>query len=152
MGTTQEELEEYESISPELKPFEHPEDHPHYHSTPCKKFNHMSRLIKGAGFEQAKVLTNSVEIHEGLPQRLTKVMDKASQLIPNRDEIVSNILMESRVFDATQKLLPRNVAVPNIGWNPVIDRMYRPLPYPESSYSWGRVAKRQYGIPKSRQT
>ena len=70
--------------------------------------------------------------------------------VKESEEMMKDILLESRVFDATQKKLPKNKAVPNINWDPVIDRMHRPLPYEKGDFSWGRNVRREYGIPKSR--
>ena len=82
-------------------------------------------MIKHAGLDQAKVLTNTVQIKEGLPNQLLEKFTKVKDIMPQSEDIMKDILLESRVFDATQKKLPRNPAVPNIGWNPVVDRMHR---------------------------
>ncbi len=148
LGTSEEELEEYMKVSPELQKFEDITEHPFYHSTPCKIFNKVSRLIMTAGLDQAKVFTNSVELEKGLPKKLEA--SNSQNLLPNLDVLTRNILYETHISDATQKKLPRNVAVPNINWNPVRDRMHRSLPYPDGDFSWGRSVRLEYGIPKSR--
>ena len=145
-----EELEKYQKSDPVIEKITDPMDHPDYHHKPCKLFNKVSRLIKYKGIEQAKCLTNSVSIETGLPNRILKTMEKVGELMPDAEERIQDVLMESCVFDATQKKLPRNAAVPNIGWNAVIDRMHRPLPYPEPKFSWGRGVRREYGIPNGR--
>jgi len=148
--TSEEELNSYLKNTPELSPIEDQTEHPYYHQKPCKTFNNISRLIKHAGLDQAKVLTNTVQIKEGLPDKLLDKLNKVKDIMPQSEDIMKDILLESRVFDATQKKLPRNPAVPNIGWNPVIDRMHRPLPYEEGSFSWGRNTRLEYGIPNNR--
>ena len=148
--TSEEELKSYLKNSPELSPIKEPTEHPYYHEKPCKTFNKISRLIKHAGLDQAKVLTNTVQIKEGLPNQLLHKLNEVTDIMPQSEDIMKDILLESRVFDATQMKLPRNVAVPNIGWNPVIDRMHRPLPYEEGPFSWGRSTRLEYGIPKNR--
>ena len=148
--TSEEELNEFLKNSPEFSPIQDQTQHPHYHSEPCKIFNQMSRLIKHAGLDQAKTLTNSVQVEDNLPKKLLDRVSKANEIMPQSDEIMKEILLESHVFDATQRKLPKNVAVPNINWNPVLDRMNRPLPYEDGSFSWGRKTRREYGIPKQR--
>ena len=148
--TSEEELNSYLKNTPELSPIKDQTEHPYYHQKPCKKFTNISRLIKHAGLDQAKVLTNTVQIKEGLPNKLLEKLNKVKDIMPQSEDITKDILLESRVFDATQKKLPRNSAVPNIGWNPVIDRMHRPLPYEEGPFSWGRNTRLEYGIPNNR--
>ena len=72
VDTSEEELNEYLNHSPEYAPVNEITDHPNYHHVPCKIFNTMTRLIKHAGLDQAKVLTNSVQVEDGLPKRLTE--------------------------------------------------------------------------------
>jgi hypothetical protein len=124
--------------------------HPFYHERPVRTFYVNSRLIMGAGLEQAKVLTNSVQIEEGLPKSLVNKIASIDGILPQGEDIMRQVLQDARIFDATQKILPRNKAVPNINWNPVIDRMHRLLPYPDGSFSWGRNPRREYGIPITR--
>ena len=135
------------TVLPELKKNE---SHPFYNERPAYTFNFLTRLIKGQGLEQAKTLTNTVEIESGLPKRLSDSVSKMEKLLPNRDELIAKVLLNARVFDATQKKLPVNKAVPNIGWNVVRDKMHRDLPYPEGDFSWGWNARREYGIPVKR--
>lgn len=152
VDTSEEELNEYLNHSPEYAPVNEITDHPNYHHVPCKIFNTMTRLIKHAGLDQAKVLTNSVQVEDGLPKRLTEKIAEVPNIVKVKEseEMMKDILLESRVFDATQKKLPKNKAVRNINWDPVIDRMHRPLPYEKGDFSWGRNVRREYGIPQSR--
>jgi len=148
--TSEEELKKYLDNNPEKKPISSITEHPDYQDVPCKLFNHISKLIKHAGLDQAKVLTNSVQIEEGLPRNLIDKIAKVSDILPQSEELMKDILLDSRVFDATQIKLPKNVAVPHIGWDPVVDRMHRPHPYELGDFSWGRNVRREYGIPKHR--
>lgn len=150
MGLSEEELEFHKKKSPVAKAFEDFKEHPLYHEVPCKTFSAMSRLIKYAGLDQAKCLTNTVEIEQGLPKSLQDKIDSIDGVMPQGEELMHRILKDSRVFDATQKKLPKNVAVPNINWNPVLDRMHRPLPYEEGDFSWGYNTRVEYGIPLGR--
>ena len=66
-----------------------------------------------------------------------------------QDEHVQNFIKESILFDATQRKLPKRIKHPYMNWNPVIDKMNRPLPYePKATYNWGFA--REYGIPIKR--
>ena len=61
-------------------------------------------------------------------------------------------LREVWMLDATQRKLSKQLAVRNIGWHPVLDRMFRSMPYDAANMpSWGRNVPRSYGIPKTRQ-
>ena len=80
--TSEEELKKYLDNNPEIKPISSFKEHPDYQDVPCKLFNHISRLIKHAGLDQAKVLTNSVQIEEGLPRILTDKIAKVSDILP----------------------------------------------------------------------
>ena len=105
--TSEEELNSYLKNTPELSPITDQTEHPYYHQKPCKKFNNISRLIKHAGLDQAKVLTNTIQIKEGLPVKLLEKLNKVKDIMPQSEDIMKDILLESRVFDATQKKLPR---------------------------------------------
>jgi len=150
VNTSDEELKEYLDNYPEKKAIRSVTEHPYYHERPAKTFDHVTRLIKHGGLNQAKVLTNSVQIEEGLPKNLSEKIAKVGDILPQSEEIMKSILLDSRVFDATQTKLPRNVAVPYIGWNAVVDRMHRPNPYEQGDFSWGRKTRREYGIPNNR--
>ena len=151
LGASQEELDEYMKNPTQLGPIENMETHPFYNDRPCKTFNIMSRLIKHQGLDHAKVVTNAVEIQEGLPKALMDRIGVVDDLMPESEEMAQQILKDSKIFDATQRLLPKNVFVPNIGWNAVLDRLNRPLPYPDPDFSFGRKVRREYGIPIARQ-
>jgi hypothetical protein len=90
----------------------------------------------------------TVEIREDLPDQITSSIPDR-EILPGQDVAVESLIRESCMFDATQKKLPLQVAVPNINWNPVIDRMHRSMPY-EVNVSWQRRVRKQYGIPRTR--
>lgn len=99
----------------------------------------------------AKILTKTVEVGErGLPGTLTSKFDSCRSLLPRQDDRIMDVIQETWLFDATQKVLPVNVKPPYIGWHPVVDRMFRPMPYDHTVASWGRKMPREYGIPKMR--
>jgi len=150
LGTSDEELQEYTKNATVQGPIENQEDHPYYNERVCKEFNAISRLIKYEGLNQAKSLTNTVEIQEGLPTTLLEKIASIDGIMPYSEALMMRILQDSMIFDATQTKLPKNVFVPHIGWTPVIDQMNRPLPYPEPKFSFGRNVRREYGIPNTR--
>ena len=84
-----------------------------------------------------------------MPGRLVQAYEELN-LPSDVDHLVKNVLMESNVFDAKQVKLPKNIAPLDIGWDPVEDKMFRPLPYPIGKISWGRNTRREYGIPEPR--
>ena len=73
-------------------------------------------------------LTNTSMYFDCLPDSITKRVERFDRIDLSKtfgEETFQELLKESRIFDATQTILPRNVFVPNIGWNSVIDRYYR---------------------------
>ena len=54
------------------------------------------------------------------------------------------------MLDSVQKRLPRQIAVPYIGWHPVKDKMTNELPYDHTKVSWQRGVRRKCGIPAKR--
>jgi len=138
--------------APTLPLFNGPEtDHPLYKDRPAHLFGEQSSWPRGDQLDFAKSMFNAVEIRSGLPDRITSAVPD-SEVIGGQEDIVSNLVREAWMFDSTQKVLPKQIAVPNIGWHPVVDRMFRSMPYDvESAPSWGRKVRRDYGIPKIRQ-
>ena len=67
-------------------------------------------------------LTNTAMYFDSLPDSITKRVERLDLVNSFGEDTFQELLKESRIFDATQTLLPRNVFVPNIGWNPVIDK------------------------------
>ena len=127
------------------KPFEKEEEHPYYHERPAYSYLERTYFPKDQELDTAKVLLKTVQIEEGLPEKLVD----AYQTLPDHLD-VQQVIKESQMFDATQKKLPRNVAVPYIGWHPVEDRMFRKMPYDVTTFSWGRNTRKEYGIPINR--
>ena len=93
METSEDELNSYLKNTPELSPIKDQTEHPYYHQKPCKKFNNISRLIKHAGLDQAKVLTNTVQIKEGLPDKLLDKLNKVKDIMPQSEDIMKDILL-----------------------------------------------------------
>lgn len=143
--------EDLHHIEPLVKgPIRTEQEHPYFHERPIRDYSTLAiGFPKGIQVECAKVLTKAVEVEEALPGRLLQSISEL-QLPDDIDDLAKNVLMESRVYDATQKKLPVNAKVPYIGWHPVEDRMFRPMPYKLGDVSWNRRVKREYGIPEKR--
>ena len=125
--------------------------HPLYKERPAHSFHERSSWPRGEQLDFAKSMFNAVEIRSGLPDRITSAVPD-SEVIGGQEDIVSNLVREAWMFDSTQKVLPKQIAVPNIGWHPVVDRMFRSMPYDAANMpSWGRNVPASYGIPKTRQ-
>ena len=118
MKLSEEEEAKFRKDPVEKKAFtlENEHEHPNYQSRRCKTFDYRTM----PSLDQALNLTNTA-LFDGLPALLQDNLKKA--LLPDGgEEAVQQALKDSRIFDATQIKLPRNVFVPNIGWNSVIDR------------------------------
>ena len=107
LGTSDEELQEYTKNATVQGPIENQEDHPYYNERVCKEFNAISRLIKYEGLNQAKSLTNTVEIQEGLPTTLLEKIASIDGIMPYSEALMMRILQDSMIFDATQTKLPK---------------------------------------------
>lgn len=84
-----------------MKPLPTPiEQHPNWHDRICHTYKDNNVLLEG--LEQAKVLTKTVQIGEGLPEQLT--LKNSSKEIDNK---VKRVIMHSHLFDAEQKKLPK---------------------------------------------
>ncbi|XP_046402014.1 39S ribosomal protein L37, mitochondrial isoform X2 [Ischnura elegans] len=84
-------------------PVEDESYNPMWNPRPCYLYKNHSSLLEG--LDQAKRLTNTVEIEEGLPSKFQLLMDKSN---PELDEkLVKRCIMSSHVFDATQQKLPK---------------------------------------------
>ena len=118
MNLSESEQSEFAKLAPEMKEFEYADDHPLYQSQPCKTFDY--KCVPSLA--QAQNLTNTYLMSdESLPDSLAKRVENLDLDSYVREDSILKILKESRIFDATQTKLPKNVFVPNIGWNPVID-------------------------------
>ena len=125
--------------------------HPFYNEVPAFTFKDTSRFPGDSELDTAKILTKTVEVGErGLPEAITAKFASCHSLLPKQDDRIMDVIQETWLFDATQKILPRNPKPPYIGWHPVVDRMFRPMPYDHTVASWGRKMPREYGIPKQR--
>ena len=93
-----------------------------------------------------KVLLKTVEVEPGLPQ---KILDSTRTEICSND-LIKSVVKDTHMFDATQTKLQKSWNVPYVGWHPVEDRMFRPMPYDVTAMSWGRKVRREYGIPLAR--
>lgn len=76
------------------------ENHPKWKARPCLTFKDDNVLLEG--LNQAKLLTNTVEIQEGLPENF--VLPELSEEI---NQLVKEIILASHVFDGEQVKLPR---------------------------------------------
>jgi hypothetical protein len=73
------------------KPVPYDETHPLYHSRSCYEYHENSALIEG--IQQAQVLTNTVEIKQGLPVALTDIIESfKSQESENINEEVQRLV------------------------------------------------------------
>lgn len=82
------------------KPIQYDETHPLWKSRTCLTYKDDNVLLEG--LNQAKVLTNTVQVQENLPEKLAfKEVDK------NFDSLVKHAIFSSNVFDAEQKKLPK---------------------------------------------
>ncbi|XP_072376589.1 large ribosomal subunit protein mL37 [Diabrotica undecimpunctata] len=104
------EFEKVEVIGFRDRPKPLDETHPEWNEKPLLSYRDNSVLLEG--LDQAKIITNTVQLHEGLPdsfeiKNLPKEVDKASK----------DIIFDSHLFDAEQKKLPKikNPAKP--AWN-----------------------------------
>ncbi|TRY73787.1 hypothetical protein TCAL_01941 [Tigriopus californicus] len=134
---------------PVRSPFDQPSEHPLYHPEPAYTFKDRSRFPAQQELHHALSLTKSMVCAEGLPARV-QAATPVAPVFDEQDRRIQDVIRESFMFDATQKKLPRLVAVPHIGWTPVVDQMNRPLPYPTDKVSWQRRVKADYGIPMLR--
>ena len=73
-----------------------------------------------------------------------------NEVCQNQDDIITGLIKDTFLYDATQKKLQQSYATPYIGWHPVNDRMTTKMHYDVTAMSWGRKAKREYGIPSHR--
>lgn len=78
------------------------ENHPKWKARPCLTFKDDNVLLEG--LNQAKVLTNTVEIQNGLPETI-----KLPELSKEINKIANRIILASHVFDGEQVKLPRIV-------------------------------------------
>ncbi|XP_071453933.1 large ribosomal subunit protein mL37 [Hetaerina americana] len=84
-----------------------PEDdetlHPFWNPRPCYLYKNHSSLLEG--LDQAKSLTNTVEIEDGLPSKLQALAEKVNNDL--NEDLAKRCIWTSHVFDATQQKLPK---------------------------------------------
>lgn len=91
------------------KPVEFDNTHPNWHDRILLTYKDHNVLLEG--LTQAKILTNAVELKQGLPDRI--VLKDSKEF----DKRVKDIILTSHVFDAQQVTLPK-VKDPNRpAWN-----------------------------------
>lgn len=89
-----------EIIGYKENPVKFDETHPDWHDDPILQFKDDHVLV--AGLDQAKVITRSVELQEGLPNNnLLKDIPKEV------NSLAKQIIQNSHMFDAEQQKLPK---------------------------------------------
>lgn len=75
------------------------ETHPKWKARPCLTYKDDNVLLEG--LNQAKILTNTVEVQEGLPDVIT-----LPELPKEIHKLTNRIILASHVFDGEQVKLP----------------------------------------------
>ncbi|KAF4522968.1 hypothetical protein B566_EDAN009558 [Ephemera danica] len=82
------------------------ESHPLYHTRHCYEYQEETALIEGV--KQAQVLTNTVEVKEGLPDAIKDIINSNKEQQPeNLNDLVQSCILNSHLFDAYQEKLPK---------------------------------------------
>lgn len=76
------------------------ETHPDYHTRRLLSYRDHNVLLEGV--QQAKLLTKTVELQQGLPARIV-----LPDLSKDVNRFCKKIILNSHVFDAEQKRLPK---------------------------------------------
>ena len=129
-----------------LKPVDRDENHPLYKDTPAYTYGDRTWLPKINRLPTALAITNSESVAKFAPKNFNKHFPPSEGVIKRSE----NILKEVFMGDAVQKILPRNFAVPYIGWHPVESKMRPRNIYDHTAMSWGRSMPREYGVPNKR--
>nr|XP_022909733.1 39S ribosomal protein L37, mitochondrial [Onthophagus taurus] len=82
------------------KPLPLDETHPNWHERICYTYNNNNVLLEG--LNQAKILTNTVEVKSGLPDNLV-----LKDVERNFNSKMREIIRYSHIFDAEQQKLPK---------------------------------------------
>lgn len=98
---------------PLYEPLQLDENHPMYKADPCYCLDDSNVLLEG--LEQSKLLLNTVQIQESLPEEIEDSIGTRS--IPFQDTRVKRLIMYSNVYDAMQALLPRRKDPERPAWN-----------------------------------
>lgn len=94
-------------LCPKPTLFDH--THPKWHEEPLWTYKDNNVLVEG--ISQAKILTNTVEIQQGLPNIINLKSTK------HLDARFKKIILSSHVFDAEQKKLPKLKDPARPAWN-----------------------------------
>ncbi|XP_060528750.1 large ribosomal subunit protein mL37 [Cylas formicarius] len=84
--------------------------HPNWHSRPLLTYNDNNVLLEGLA--QAKILTNSVEVKQGLPDAM-----ELPKITKDFNRKVKDIILSTVLFDAEQKKLPKIKDSERPAWN-----------------------------------
>ncbi|GJQ76180.1 mRpL37 [Trypoxylus dichotomus] len=92
--------EKVEVLSLKPEPPKRDKTHPDWHDRVCHILRDENVLLEG--LTQAKIITNTVEVQEGLPETIN-----VNQSIRGINRRVKEIILSSHLFDAEQKKLPK---------------------------------------------
>ncbi|XP_030759393.1 39S ribosomal protein L37, mitochondrial [Sitophilus oryzae] len=84
--------------------------HPNWHDQPLLTFKDNNVLLEG--LPQAKMLTNSVEIKEGLPETV-----QLPEITKELNRRIKKVILGSKIFDAEQVKLPKVKDPERPAWN-----------------------------------
>lgn len=84
--------------------------HPNWHDRICHTYCDNNVLLEG--LTQAKIITKTVELETGLPQKLNY-----KQSTKDIDSKVRTLILNSHVFDAEQEKLPKLKDPLRPAWN-----------------------------------
>ncbi|KAF5308151.1 hypothetical protein FQR65_LT06331 [Abscondita terminalis] len=101
-------LEEVPDYIP--KPTVFDKTHPNWHERICYTYKDNNVLLEG--LDQAKIITNTVELHDGLPSQIK--LEKAPTKL---DKIIRKIILNSHILDAEQVKLPKRKDPERPAWN-----------------------------------
>ncbi|XP_023013475.2 mitochondrial ribosomal protein L37 [Leptinotarsa decemlineata] len=86
------------------------ETHPNWHDEILLSYKDDNVLLEG--LSQAKIITNTVEVRQGLPERI-----QSNELSEDINEAAKTIIMNSHLLDAEQKKLPKVKDPERPAWN-----------------------------------
>ncbi|XP_057661478.1 39S ribosomal protein L37, mitochondrial [Diorhabda carinulata] len=103
-------FEKVEIIGYKNKPQPLDQTHPDWHEKPLLSIKDNNVLLEG--LKQARIITNTVQIQEGLPENF-----KLNDLSREVDQASQNVILSSHLFDAEQKKLPKLKDPNRPAWN-----------------------------------
>ncbi|XP_057341344.1 39S ribosomal protein L37, mitochondrial [Microplitis mediator] len=86
------------------RPIPMDETHPGWKERPCLKLNTNDLLVMGT--DQAQVLTKTLLVKDGLPDKIEESIKDTSEEV---NKIVERIVYASNIFDAHQEKLPKRI-------------------------------------------